>query len=131
MTTVVASIGSNHFPCIANPQTPAGDAIVGSPAALAAGTSTPNAAAGCIGTLTVQGVNIAGAGGSAGGALLDLTIWGNKEIIAAISGLTNVTASINRDGKIVLSTPAGVAIAVGGSAVLLAAIGLTAGNFNN
>jgi hypothetical protein len=130
MTTVVASIGSNHFPCIANPQTPAADPIPGSPPSLAVGTPTPAAAAGCIGALTIQGVNISGAGGSNGVGSLDLTTWGNKDIIAAINGLTNVSASVNRDGKISLSTPTNVPIVIAGNATVLAALGLTAGNYN-
>jgi hypothetical protein len=129
MTTVIASTGSNHFPTIANPQTIEGDAITGSPPSLAVGTPTPLAAAGCLGALTINGVNIGGSGGSAGAGLIDLTTWGNKDIVSFINGATNVVASVNRDGKIVLQTATGVAINIAGGATLLAALGLVAGNY--
>jgi len=130
MTLVIATTGSNHFPTIGNPQTPAGDAIVGSPASLAVGTSQPTSPAAVLGALTINGVNIGGAGGSSGVSLLDLTTWSNKDIVNYVNNAnTGVQASVNRNGAIVLQTATGVAINIAGGATVLAALGLVAGNY--
>ena len=130
MTLVIATTGSNHFPTIGNPQTPEGDAIVGSPASLAVGTPTPTASAAVLGALTINGLNIGGSGGSAGAALLDLTTWGQKEIVNFINqSPLGINAFIDRNARINLQSATGVAINISGSATMLAALGLVAGNY--
>lgn len=126
MTQVIASIGTNHFPAIAVPQTPAGDYIPVTPPNLEAGTPTPTAYAAVVGTLTVNGATIGGS--SSGPGLVDLTNWGNKELTNAITNANvGVTASVDKNGRIVLVTAPGVPITIAGSANLLTVLGLTAG----
>lgn len=132
MALVIGTVGTNHFPAIGNPQTAAGDAIIGSPAStLGIPNPQPTAAAGCLGKFSVNGFVVGGAGGSSGSALLDLCTWGNKDIVTNINGSnTGIAASINQNGRIVLQSPTGMPITIAGDAATLAALGFTAGTTN-
>jgi hypothetical protein len=134
MATVIANIGSEHFPAIANPQTPEGDAINGGAVGAVIGgvgiNPTPNAYAGCIGVFSVNGVPLFS--NTAGTGLLDLTVWGNKELVNAINAtVPGVAASVNPRNRLMLQTASGVPIVIAGSANLLTALGLPAGATNN
>lgn len=136
MATVQSSKNGAHFPAIPNPSTAENNPVSGGAAGAVIGgvgiNPQPNALAGCYGTLTINGVSIVSNGGTSG-PYLDLTKWGNKELVNAINALVpGVTASIKAPPNLlVLQSPAGVPITIGGSANVLAALGLTAGSTNN
>jgi hypothetical protein len=133
MTFVVASIGSQHFPNPPTPQTAAGDPVSGGAAGALWGlpgiNPLPLATAGCIGTLSINGVGISN-GNANGLGLLDLTSVGQKEIVQLINASLGgaVVASITPQNRIALQSATGVPIVIAGSANILAALGLTAGS---
>ncbi len=133
MTLVIASLGSTHFPSPPNPQTANADPISGGAAGAVIGSPginpQPNALAGCIGTLTINGMNIGAE--TENGSGLDLTKWQQQDVVHAINAALGgvVVVSITPQGRIALQSAAGVQITIGGSANVLTALGFTAGGF--
>lgn len=134
MTVVVASLGAMHFPAQANPATQEGEPISGGAVGAIIGgfglNPQPQALAGCVGLLTINGINIASGGERRTDSQLDLTMWGLKEIVNAVNGgVAGVAASISPQGRLRLQSAPGFQITIAGAANVLAALGLTAGAY--
>jgi hypothetical protein len=93
----------------------------------------PGAAAGAF---SINGYPLGAGGGGLGtsNATLDLSQWGLAQLEAQINqtqsgGLVGVTATTGPQGRLQISSPAGVPIVIAGAAAVLIALGLTSGSF--
>jgi hypothetical protein len=122
MALVVGSIGVSHFPTPSNPIGPAGrgnPSAGAGPVGVSVWPSAPNAAAGVIGTLTINGQSI----------VVDLTQQAViNSVLSAINAAFPGLATISRNNRLVLSSTNAITIA--GTPALLTTLGLTAGTFN-
>ncbi len=89
-----------------------------------------------VGAFSINGYALGAGGGGLGtpNATLDLTVWGLAQIEAQINqtqsgGLVNVSATTGPQGRLQISSPAGVPIEIAGAAAVLTALGLTSGSF--
>lgn len=89
-----------------------------------------------VGTFSINGYALGAGGGGLNtpNATLDLTVWGLQQIEAQINqtqsgGLLGVSATTGPQGRLQISSPAGVPITIAGAATVLTALGLTAGTF--